>query len=76
MSDVEALRHTVEGESDQRLVSRSRFPGMLQGSFQQFIPDATTLLGGIDEELGEKPDIAAHPTPGKTEDFASILRHP
>ncbi|KSV62954.1 hypothetical protein N182_12405 [Sinorhizobium sp. GL2] len=49
---------------------------MFQSSFQQRISDAPALLSGIDEQLGEKPEIPASPTPGASDDAPALFGHP
>src|SRR6185312_7303070 len=74
--DIEALRDAVEGESDERLVGRFRLSRMLHGSLQQLVPESASLPGGVDEQLGEEPDVVAYPAPGGAEHLAIFLRHP
>src|SRR5262249_10587585 len=38
--------------------------------------DAMALSGGIDEQLGEEPNVAANPTPGKADNLPAILCDP
>lgn len=37
---------------------------------------ATVLPGGVDEQLGEEPNIPANPTPGKAENVSAVLSDP
>src|ERR1700730_7085384 len=76
MPNIQSLRYRVEGEGDQSLFGSTRFLCMLQRSLQQFVADAAALMTRRYEQLREKPQIAADPTPGEAHDFIGVFGHP
>jgi hypothetical protein len=49
---------------------------MLEGPLQQFIANAASLAIGRNEELRQKSQVVASPTPGEADDVTGIFRHP
>lgn len=76
MADVEPLRYGVEGKCDQNPVGSAGLLGVIQRPFDQLVADAPTLTVGRNEELRQKPDVAADPAPGEAQDPAVGFRDP
>src|SRR5215475_2427883 len=72
--DVECLRHSIEGESDQRLVRRRPVLCMLQRPLEKLTADAVALTVGRDEELRKKPQVAADPTESEANNLIRLFR--
>src|SRR5712675_2419485 len=76
MAHIEALRHGVEGECDQRSCLGSRLIGVTKSSLQQLPSDATPLHPRRNEQLGKKPEVAAYPAEGGPNDVAPVFSDP
>src|SRR5262249_39633079 len=74
--DIQTLGDRVEGKGDQRPVERACLAGVPEGSVQQRIADSASLMVGRDEQLREKPEVAASPAEREACDLAVDLRHP
>jgi len=74
--DVETLRCPVEANGDEGFGGRSGFPCMLECAFQELIADTASLMTRADEQLRQKPQLAADPAECEAKHFTLILSHP
>jgi hypothetical protein len=76
VTDIQPLRHGIEREGDEGLVAGASLLSVFEGSRQQQAANAVALMARGYEQLGQKPQVAAHPAQSEAEHLSFGLRHP